>query len=529
MRAPRSGDRLRATNQEPLYITRKNLSGGQNDRLGSDIIDESTLTVAYNVDLGVPGKLDKRPGIDLIANETGAATKALRAYYPTGAAARLYRVEATNVLKWTGSGNWSAALTSALTTGLDTTLIQGGESGENEVIFLQNGTDNPQRINSSDTFQDLGATATSPPKSLFNLYVNNRWWVLKNGFLYYSDAFSADYSGAFNAANGFRFSGYGDDKGLFAIRSDDSGSRFSIIAFMQNAILGLTPSATPAATDLPFVITTDHGAVDRKCIVQVGDDILYLAPDGIRSLKRTIQDHVQIGTSYPLSYPLREELDNIDWSHASKFHATFWKDKFFFFFVQAGGSNINRGWVYWPALDPEKVGRSWAVITGWTITSTAKFFVSGEEFLYGGSTDGKVYQMWVDGDDDNGTAISMQVETRNEDFEKPALYKYGGELEICASGVGNYDLTVSASIDDGSYTTLGTMNLSGNSPTLPVALPFDLASDNVIRQKFHLDSLGRFRRIKFKITQATTNTSDKIRIFEYSCTTFPEVYDSEER
>lgn len=526
--APRSRDRLRGINAQPLYISRRNLAGGHNTRVNAGLIGEDSLTICYNADLGIPGQIDKRPGITMIADDTGTRTMALQAYYPTGDTSRIYRVEGTNVRKWTGSGNWSSSL-GTVTTGLDTKMLQGGESGENEVVFLQNGTDNPQRINSSDTFQDLGSGATSPPKSTKNLFFNNRWWVLLNGFLYYSDSYSTDYSGAFAAANGFRFSGYGDDKGLFAIRDDNSGASSQIIVFMQNGIIGLYPSTTPAATDKPVVITNTHGAVESKCIEQFGDDIAYLAPDGIRSLKRTIQDHLQIGTSFPLSYALKDEFDNIDWSKSSKFHMKFWDGKLFFFFVQSGGSDINRGWVYWPHLDPEKVGKGWSVLTGLTITALEKFFVSGDERLYGGSTDGKVYRIWSSTNDDDGTAINLQVETRDEDFGYPAQYKYGGELEIvCETTSSAQTLTVSALIDGGSYSDLGTVSLQASGPTLPVDLPFSLTATGRVSQKFHLDSLGRFKRIRFKFVHNDTNTSDTIRILEYNVTSFLDEYNPED-
>lgn len=513
-----------ATNQTPLYVSRKVVSG-QNTRQDPSRIGDDEVTVAYNVDLSTPGRTEKRPGQTLIGNDVGTRTYALSPYYPTGGTASLYRVEGVNVRKWTGSGNWSSALYSSLTSGLETTITQGGESGENEVLFFQNLQQTALRMNSSDSFQDLGSGATSPPQSLYNLFLNNRWWVLKNGFLYFSDAFPTDYSTAFSAANGFRFSGYGGDRGLIAVRANDSASAASIIVLMQNAIVGLTPSATPVSTDRPYIITTSHGGVNRRCCVQMGDDIAYLASDGIRSLKRTVQDQLQIGVSYPLSYRLKDEFDNINWTQSDKFHMVYWQDKLFFFFVALPGTDINRAWVYWPALD-DGTGKGWAVITGWTVTAAAKFFVSGQERLYGGNTDGKVFQLWSGGDDNN-TAINMQIETREEDFDLPAIYKYGGELELEAEASGNYDIDVYASTDGGDYIQLGTLNLLSDSPALPIALPFSLQSGSIVSQKFHLDPLGRFKRIKFKFVQDDNNSSDTIRILSYNVATFRDQYESE--
>lgn len=513
--APLARTRLLAPNAEQLYITRRDLSSGENNRVDASQISENQTSIMQNADIGIPGRVDKRPGINLIADDVGTRTDALIGYYPTGASGRLYRADGGTLRKWTGTGNWSTIAT-GFASG-DSTFIRGGESGENEVVFFQDDSGNPQRIQSGDTFQDLGSGATSPPKTLINHFFRNRWWALDSTFLYYSDAFSTDYSTAFAAANGFRFSGFGADRGLISVRDQE------LIIFMQNGIFSLAPTATPAATDKPQVLTVDHGCAERKTIQQVGDDILYLAPDGIRSLKRTIQDKLQLGVSYPLSFQLKDEFDNINWAQVSKFHSIYFQDKYIFWFCRTPSTTPNRAWIYWPATN------GWAVATGTfaTVNAAAKWILSGEERLYGGGQDGKVYELWVDGDDDEGTAISMSIETREEDFQLPGIYKYGGELEVVFSAVGDYDVTVSAAIDGGDYTTLGTMNLSGGAPILPVDLPFDLESANRKLQKFHLDVLGRWRRIKFKFAQTSLNTADKIRMLEYSVATCRDMYESE--
>lgn len=518
------GYRTPGADAKPLYITRHGFDGGENDRLDSAHIAENEASVLTNVDIGVPGRTDKRPGRTLIANDTGTRTYALGSYYPTGGTPAIYRIEGTNTRKWTGSGNWSANL-QTFTTSLNTSIIQGGESGENEVLFFNNGTDNPYRSNSSDTFQDLGSGATSPPKSRIQIFFNNRWWILLNGFLYYSNAYSTDYSSAFSGSNGFRFSGYGSDRGLFVARDVSTDFAGTIFVLMQNGIFGVTPSATPASTDRPYAITTQFGAIESNCIAQMGDDLAFLAPDGIRSLKRTVQDKLQFGTSYPLSYRLKSEFDNINWSQSSKFHMIFWNDKLFFFFVAVGATEINRAWVYWPALD-DGSGKGWSVITGWDVTCATKFFKSGQEKLYGGGSDGKVYELWTQ-TNDNGSAISMTIETRREDFAQPALYKSGGELEVIAETSGNYNINVYASIDGSEYTFLGSINLSNDSPALPVNLPFNLVASSRVSNKFHLDSLGRFKQIKFKFENTDDSSSDMVRILEYSCTTYPDQYEAE--
>ena len=126
--------------------------------------------------------------------------------------------------------------------------------------------------------------------------------------------------------------------------------------------------------------------------------------------------------------------------------------------------------------------------------------------MYGDANDGKVYHCFKSTQfNDESTKINFQVETKAFDFGQPFRYKNGGEIELdIGSSTGN-TVTVSAAIDGGSYTSLGTCT----------------ATD-----KFHLDSLGKFRSIKFKFQNDATSTEQLI-INGFRVVTLPEEYWSE--
>jgi hypothetical protein len=84
-------------------------------------------------------------------------------------------------------------------------------------------------------------------------------------------------------------------------------------------------------------------------------------------------------------------------------------------------------------------------------------------------------------------------------MQQPLVKKAGGVLKVRALSSADINLKVYASIDDQEYTLLGTMSLAGNAPTLPVALPFTLASGNIVEKSFHLDSFGEWYQIRVKI------------------------------
>lgn len=502
-----------ARDDKELFFIRKDLSGGQNNRVHGSNIGDNQGTVLLNVDIGTPAQTSKRPGLTLVEDFSNNACTGLFGFEPDGGTNQLCVTDGSNLRTWPGSGSFTSRK-SDFTSGLQTTILRVGESGENDVILVSNGTDNVFRMNQSYSFQDLGDTNTSPPKTKVFTYYRNRVWGLKSNLLYYSDAFPADYATAFDrTTNAFRIP-CGTERALLGIR--DQG----IVVIGNDQVWGLNPSSTPAATDLPEKIL-DIGCAAGNTATQVGDDIYFLAYDGVRGVFRTQQDKLQQGASYPLSYVLKDEFASLSWAYINKACAVYFDNKYFISVPVDSSTYNNEVWVFYPA------SQGWMVISGWNVAAWSKMKVNGEERLYAAdSTDGKVYRAWY-GYDDNGTAINYQEEGRKEDLGQPLVTKTGGVFKLRALSSGDYNISVYASIDDQSYTLLGTMNLAGNAPTLPISLPFTLADINILEEQFHLDSLGPWRQIRFKIQHNDTNGSDNIIFYDRTLTTYADEYQSE--
>jgi len=202
-------------------------------------------------------------------------------------------------------------------------------------------------------------------------------------------------------------------------------------------------------------------------------------------------------------------------------------DNKIFIAVPTGASTFDT-WIYFPAFG------TFTIKKGWSPRCWATYKVGGEErFYYGKHGDGVVYRAWYGYTDEgttttDGTVMSMVTEYKSENFGQPLVYKNGGEVEIEAAAVGSTDtILVEARLDGGSYSTIGTLTLtSATAPVLPIALPFTLAEDYKVREKYHLDSLGRFREIQIKLTHAVANT-EVIKIYGVNVTTFPMEYTNE--
>jgi len=517
---------IRTPDDSPLYVIRKDFSGGVNSRQHSSIIGETQTEVLKNIDLSVLGEMTKRSGSTLIGNDVGDVSPAyLHNFEIQNSDDQLLMYENTTLWKWTGSGNW-ASLKADFTASTDVGIISAKESGlsPDDIVIVQNGTNNAFRVDSSGNLQDLGSTtgtgSDSPPKSTVMCWYGNRVWVLLNDLLYFSDAYSADYSSAFDTvSNVFRLP-IGEERKIIPTR--DTG----MVVMGKEQIWGLNPSVVPVATDKPEPLITNMGVVSKKGAVAYGDNIYFFSQDGFRELKRTIQDKLQVGTTYPLSYRLKTEHDRISWANISKLSMAAWDNKIFIA-VPTSATTFDT-WVYYPVID------AFMIIQGWSPTCWSTFKISGEERLYYGQvSQGKVYRAWYGYTDEGattttGTAVTMTVDGREENLGQPLVYKVGGELEIEAevAGSGN-TLTINVAVDGGAFQNLGTVSLGSDSaPTLPINLPFNLSDSYVVREKFHLESLGRFRTIQVEIINSDSNT-DPIKVYGYNITSFQEAYENE--
>ncbi len=511
-----------------LVVTIQDLSGGTNSRQHASLIGKNQASVLYNADIGTPGRSAKRPGSVLIGNDvSNDSVIGLHNFEVTGGTDQLLVYEGTDLHKWEGSGNLTS-LKSNFSAATEVGMISARESGlsPDDIVIIQNGVDNAFRLDSVGNFQDLGSTSgtgnDSPPKSTVMCWYGNRIWVLKNDLLYFSDAYSADYSTAFDTAtNVFRIP-VGTERGIIPTR--DTG----MVILGQNAIWGLAPSITPApTTDQPEPLVTNRGVVSKHGWVNAGDDIYYFAQDGFRALRRTVQDKLQAGVDYPLSYWLKEEFDRINWDYIDRLSMEYFDNKIFINVPTS--STAFDTWVYYPAT------QSFMVITGWACRCWSKYRVLGQEYLYYGKQgNGVVYRAWYGYTDEgttitNGTAINYQEEGRKEDLGQPLLYKSGGEVEIRVLASGNYDVSVYASLDDATYNLLGIINLTGsNHITFPTTFPLSFGDVNIVSEKFHLESYGRWRQLRIKIVHNATNSSNDIVILERSIITFADEYETEE-
>lgn len=403
----------------------------------------------------------------------------------------------------------SAVNTSGSQSGTHSLFRQSSYSS-GDCLFVGDGTDNWYMMAQDYTFVDLGNKNTSPPLGNVAAPYNSRIFVQVKNKLYWSDAFSSDYSTSFDRTSNFYNIPVGNEKAIIALRNE------GLICFGSDKVIGITPSSVPAATDISQYLY-DRGCVAGRTVCQAADDIYFLSQDGVRGLFRSQQDKLQMGESFPVSYNLKAEFESLSWAFIDGACSVFYDNKVFFSVPVNASTFNNQVWVYYPAT------QGWMVINGWNVSAWAKVTINGQELLYAtDSNSGKVYKAWQ-GFNDNGTAISYQEESKKDDLQQPLVTKWGGYLKLRVYSTGSYTLSVFANPDDQGYTQLGTITTPGAGAGLPITLPFTLTNAGVTEQSFPLDDLGPWKTLTTKITHTALNTED-IKIYERNLVTYADLY-----
>src|SRR5439155_17164439 len=63
-----------------------------------------------------------------------------------------------------------------------------------------------------------------------------------------------------------------------------------------------------------------------RSAVQVGNDVLFLADDGIRSMNMTIASEQQHELKTPLSFPIQDYINRINWTYVDQACAVAWRN-----------------------------------------------------------------------------------------------------------------------------------------------------------------------------------------------------------
>lgn len=255
-----------------------------------------------------------------------------------------------------------------------------------------------------------------------------------------------------------------------------------------------------------YPVNMDLGTIAPESVQQAGEDYYFLSRHGVHTLKMTMQDR-GVGVQLPISDPIEGTIGRINWRYADRSTAVVWDNKYILSVPVDSSEWPNLTLVY------DILTKGWSVLDGFSPTAMGISTADSYERAFFGDKDGMVAEMFTRWDDDNGADITAEITTRSFDFgtrTREKLYMWF-ELVVEKNEGGTVDVEVNKNGEG--FEDLGSMDLTADLPIVTDAtsasvltLPFDLAGVGVVRERFHLDTLGPARSMQFRISSTGSNT-----------------------
>jgi len=279
-----------------------------------------------------------------------------------------------------------------------------------ESVVFVDGFNNPSVWDETNGLSVINTNADLLGASSVSVFKNHMFFGVGNKLIFSAPFSHTDYT----AANG---------AGIFTLPADLTGIivfREKLIIFTESSIHQLSgnSSADFALAD----ISDDIGCVAIDTIAEVGGDILFLGPDGLRFLGAT----ARIG-DFNLSLASRNIQDDVTslTDSANNLTATVirGKSQYRIFGFTAGSTRVaSNGFIGTQFSDQESTGFNWGKTAGIKAYRTVSKYAAGAEVVLFSGEDGYVYTM-ESGSSFDGTAIRAFLYTPFMAINDPRLRK----------------------------------------------------------------------------------------------------------
>lgn len=288
------------------------------------------------------------------------------------------------------------------------TLLLSGMTPLTEYDFAQlsdtliwvNAKDSPRKWTGTGASAVLGG---SPPLMRFIEVHLNMLWGIEDGNpsrLRYTAALNIESWPALN---------------FIDFNPEDGTDATCLYRFGQILVIGKLRSVATLVGDRSAnfaVVWLDHdrGPTGFRAVCTVERFLAYVGTDGIRFSDLT--------RSTIVSEPLKPTFeDSINTRRLNQAAMVYWQNFLLIALPSADSLYNDTVWVF------DTIRRSWARITGWSVSCWVKFRQYGQDILIAGSsTTGQVYRV-LTGDDDDGTIVQLDWESGDLDMEYPDRYK----------------------------------------------------------------------------------------------------------
>ena len=498
-------------NETPVSDGALYWNGGMFSNMRSNKLQSNQFPDALNMDIDQLGQVTTRRGVIALGNSPASAYVQGLAYYNTPTQSSLFQVQGGTLSNYSSGTAWNVVA------GYTSSSVQ------NNVNFVQlinnlywvDGNGPMYRYDGTNvtagTSGNWSPTTVWPPVGLQNLCVHqNRivaWGQGSNPQVLYVSDILAD---NFTATNQIQI-GTGDGDNIVGCLS---WIQFLLLVFKQRSVWIVDFSTGSAGTDFGATVTITRlhnriGCGAARSIAQIGadklgQDVYFLARDGVRTVQTTIQDGNQ-GICPPISYSINDWIQRINWSAINTVTSIYWNNRYMLSVPIDSSQTPNYVFVY------NVINQGWSGYwTGWNAT---QFTVSGfgqTPQLVFGDANGNVME-WLDyvsiidesssDFQDNGNAIPSSFTTKAFTFNQWQNNKLGYNVE-CEFNDSAATASINASLDGNNFTTLiSSFNTSSNPGfTFPITPPFTIKGGTIVRAEADLLSVGEFREIEIMVS-----------------------------
>lgn len=353
------------------------------------------------------------------------------------------RKNATNYTQYYyGTGTtWTSMATSATTNGGKARHAEYNLDGDDKVVFVD-GTNYPAIYNTSGNTMTFMTSANSTDVSGAEhvAIFKNTAFYSKGNNIFFTAPFTVD---DFSAANGAGSINVGQDiTGLTVFRDQ-------LIIFTTSSIKRLTGNT---AADFQISPITDRiGCINGDTIQEVGGDIMYLAPDGIRLLSAT--DRIGDFGLDIASDAIAKDA-NVFLNSTATFSSVLLREKAqyrIFAYVSSEQEGVAKGLIATKFIAQGATGISWATTKGIKAYVADSRYSGDQETVAFANEDGYIYEMNT-GNNFDGSDIEAIYESPFMPISDPQVRKTFYKTTLYAEPTGNMNLDLNLKFDFASGT-----------------------------------------------------------------------------
>jgi hypothetical protein len=302
--------------------------------------------------------------------------------------------------------------------------FEGTPASPQEKLMLVDGTGKPFRFNGT-TFEQLSSLPSDTSGSSFIINFKNHIFLGNGKTL----AFSAPYADTdFTSASGGGIINVGDAiTGLIVFRE-------RLIVFSESSINVINGNSVADFQLQP--VSRDLGCIAEDTIQEIGGDVMFLGPDGLRLFSAT--DKIGDFSLAAISKPVQDELLDLVTSSPNGFASTVIREKSQYRLFGYNTSFTNDSAKGLAATQLQD-GISFNNLRGINVFVVYSEYANRTELIYFGASDGYVYRM-EDGNSFDGVKIQSTFATPYIPLGDPTIRKtiykgityldVNGELDI---------------------------------------------------------------------------------------------------